>query len=159
MKISAWLLPPAFLLGAALGALATDGRGGSPVSSPSPQAPPPIHTAVDLDPLAVRADIRRILSEECARIEATVAPPAAAAELAATMPPSAPPGNAEAIESAHVVLTRALDAGAWTSDDVDALRTVMPLLTGPQREELREILFAALNEGRLRPDMGPRSPI
>ena len=52
----------------------------------------------------------------------------------------------------------ALAGGAWTDADVFELRPLMGRMTGAQRDEVFARLLPALNEGRLRAQIGPGPP-
>src|SRR5262249_37654402 len=155
MKSSAWLLAPSLLCGAALGFIAGRAR---PAPPPVIPVAAPARAAFAVDEAAVRADIRRILAAECRRragVEA-VAPPALAPSPLLDRRSA---GDPEALDRAHALLAHAVEAGAWTESDAGELRTLMPRLSEEEQAEVRQALFVAINDGRLRPEWGARLPL
>ncbi|MCP3143011.1 hypothetical protein [Pyxidicoccus xibeiensis] len=90
------------------------------------------------------------------------APSALAATALASGAPAAPDAPREvAREDAEELLARgeevvvsALGTGRWRTEDVLALRAVLPGMPKAQREALLRRLITARNEGRLTPDEG-----
>ena len=144
MTVPAWLLGPALLVGGLAGAMLR------PEAAPTPRAAP---AAIER---AERAELRRVVAEECRRSVTTVV-----AAVAPTRPepepepePAAPTREQqEAFGQAQTLLASALSAGQWTETDVGAMRDLMPGLSADQREAITSTLFPALNEGRLHTDI------
>ncbi len=147
----AWHVALAFAVGAAVGHLAS-AREPAVVRSLVAASPQEIRAAPALDVAALTAEIRRAVADEC-HVAATAPAAAPPAEPAAESPESV-----EARDRGLAIVETALAAGAWTEADVNAFRPHFVRMTGAQRDEVLGTLLPAINEGRLRAQLGPGPP-
>jgi hypothetical protein len=165
-----------FLLGGWLLTVALAGLGGytlatSPGSCPVPTDPGVLEQLEQQRALLVslRAQVSALdlrLAEHARSPAPALAPasastPAASAQAAAEPQPSEEEVEREerARAEAEALVARgermvdtALGTGRWRSEDVHALRALLPQMPKAQREALLSRLITALNEGRLTPE-------
>ena len=141
-----WLVPLALALGVALGLLVAPRS--SAKALPPAVAAPAVRAAVAIDQTALRAEVGRIVAQECRRIGGGDAAPSSA--VPAPAPPQPTAEQLDAQDQAQDLVTRALAAGVWDADHVLALRALIPQMTSDQRDQVLGALFRALNDGRLR---------
>jgi len=149
--VRAWHVALAFVVGAAVGHLAS-AREPAVVRSQVAASPQEMHVAPALEVAALTAEIRRAVAAECHVASA----PAAAAAVVEPAPDS--PESVEARDQGLAIVETALAAGAWTEADVNAFRPHFVRMTGAQRDEVLGTLLPAINEGRLRAQLGPGPP-
>jgi hypothetical protein len=143
-------------IGLALGAY-TLGRQGRLERVQPPQAERPVEKE--------RESVRLIVRQELARAARDVSLPASSPPVAeearspeALEPPPAPPAEEalRAVAQGHELISAASAARRWTDEDRTRLRSVLPLLTFEQREELFDELFPLINRGEIRLELaGP----
>src|SRR5215470_10415376 len=150
MKASRWLVPLALATGVLVG-LAL-GHQPMPSAPPVPQPAPRMTAVAAVDTTALRADVRRIVAEEChATPKAT--------EAAAPAPPPSPTAEQE---DAHVqalaLVEGAIAVGRWDADNARSMRQLLAVETEDQREDVIHTLLPALNSGHVRVETGPMPP-
>jgi hypothetical protein len=147
MRVSVLWVPLA-LAGGVLGGLAL---GHEKESRPRALAPFPA-TSVACADTSLRADIRRMLAEECH-------PSAPAAAQAPVLQPSSSPTPASSEptaqqEASHAeamgLVERAIDSGSWSEDNATRLRELLAGLDAKQAAEVMHTFRPALNTGKIR---------
>lgn len=148
--------------GLTIGAIALAASGGYLAGAwrTSPSLPAAAERGAPVAVARVDAEaLRLVVREEVARagLAARFCSPAAAANAP---PQAAVPATARAVDRdvqtaiarAHDILDRALQAGTWSEDDRAALRGAMVGLPQADADDIHHLFFAALNDGRLKPN-------
>jgi hypothetical protein len=121
-----------------------------------------VNAPVDTD--AIRAAVREELRAELPALVLAVAavnrsappPQVAGAPMKAESEAAAPAPPSEHFADAQHLVENGLARGAWSAEDRDQLRSVLPQLSAKERERLRKQLIVAANRGELKVNLvGP----